>query len=106
MSLYAAGNIVSAVRSFSDSGYARFGGFIQNSRNVKDETRKVKEAAEELETEVISIIPRSDTVQECESRSMTVMEGAPDSEQARLYRSLASSLLERSKDAAGGLKGF
>lgn len=106
MSLYAAGNIVSAVRSFSDSGYARFGGFIQNSRNVKDETRKVKEASEELETEVILIIPRSDTVQECESRSMTVMEGAPDSEQARIYRSLASSLLGRSKDAAGGLKGF
>jgi len=37
---------------------------------------------------------------------MTVIEGAPDSEQANIYRSLASSLLERSKDAAGGLKGF
>ena len=106
MSLYAAWNIVSAVRSFSGSGYARFGGLILNSRNVKDEGRKVQEAAEELDTEVISVIPRSDTVQECESKSMTVVEGAPDSEQAALYRELASVLLSRSKDAAGGLNGF
>ncbi len=106
MSLYAAGNIVSAVRDFSDSGYARFGGLIQNSRNVKDEDRKVTEAAEELGTEVIAKIPRSDVVQECESRSVTVMEGAPDSEQANLYRKLAETLLERSKDVAGGLRGF
>ena len=105
MSLYAAGNIAEAVRNFSGSGYARFGGLIQNSRAVRGEDRKVREAAEELGTEVIAVLPRSETVQECEAKGMTVIQGAPDSSQAEAYRTLASELLARSEEAAGGLRG-
>ena len=106
MSLYAAGNIAEAVRGFSDSGYARFGGLIQNSRAILGEDEKVRQMAEELGTEVIAILPRSGTVQECEAMNMTVMQGAPDSAQAEAYRSLASELMRRSEEAAGGLRGM
>ena len=48
MSLYAAGNIAAAVGNLMGCGYAKFGGLIQNSRDVKDEDSKVREIAEEL----------------------------------------------------------
>ncbi|MBR7006922.1 MAG: AAA family ATPase [Candidatus Methanomethylophilaceae archaeon] len=104
MSLYAAGNIAAAVGNLTGCGYARFGGLIQNSRDVKDEDSKVREVAEELGSEVVSVIPRSVTVQSCEDRGVTVIQGEPRSEQADVYRALARELLKRSGDAEGGLR--
>ncbi len=104
MSLYAATNISTAVNNFSSSGYARLCGLIQNSRNVEDEDATVDKACREIGTDVITRIPRSPTVQECEKRLMTVIEGAPDSDQAKAYRALAEKMLSLSKDAEGGMK--
>lgn len=104
MSLYAASNISTAVNNFSSSGYARLCGLIQNSRNVENEDALVDKACKEIGTEVILRIPRSPTVQECEKKLMTVIEGAPESEQAKTYRALAEKMLSLSKDTDGGMK--
>ncbi len=104
MSLYAANNIYEAVRGFKQDGYARFGGLIQNSRNVRDEDSIVDRAAEEMGTEVVYRVPRSPTVQACEDRRTTVVSGAPDSEQAEEYRRLAQILYDRSENVSGGMK--
>jgi len=104
MSLYAANNIASAVNEFRQDGYARFGGLIQNSRGVEDEDALISEAARKIDSEVIYRLPRSPTVQLCESKDTTVVTGAPDSEMADMYRNLAKRLLELSDDVSGGLR--
>ena len=104
MSLYAANNIAEAVRGFSQDGYARLGGLIQNSRNIESEDEIVSRAAAELRTDIISRIPRSPTVQRCEAMGKTVVEGEPDSEQAKVYRELAERLLASSEDVSGGMR--
>ncbi len=104
MSLYAANNICEAVNGFRCDGYAKFGGLIQNSRNVKDENGLIDKAAAEMDSEVIYRLPRSPTVQECEGRRTTVVSGLPDSEMAEEYRRLAQLLYERSEDVSGGMR--
>ncbi len=104
MSLYAANNIATAVNDFRKDGYARFGGLIQNSRGIEDEDRIISEAAENMGTEVTFRLPRSSTVQLCESKDTTVISGEPDSEMAGLYRELAKEIYNRSEDISGGLK--
>ena len=103
MSLYAAHNIAVAVDGFKADGYARFGGLIQNSRNVKDEDLLVDNAAKEIGTDVVYRLPRSPDVQRCEDLRTTVVSGMPDSPQAEEYRRLAHILLERSEDVSGGM---
>ena len=103
MSLYAAHNIATAVDGFRADGYARFGGLVQNSRNVEGEDGLVNRAAREIGTEVVYRVPRSPDVQACEDRRMTVVSGMPDSPQADEYRRLAKVLLERSEDVSGGM---
>ena len=104
MSLYAAGNIATAVDDFQRDGYAKLGGIIQNSRGVEDEDSAIDDAAEGMGTDVVFRLPRSPTVQACESKSTTVVSGAPDSEMASLYRRLAKMLFERSENISGGLR--
>jgi nitrogenase iron protein NifH len=104
MSLYAASNIAQAVQNYSDVGYARMGGLIQNSRNVKSEDALVDQAAGEIGTEVVHRLSRDPSVQRCEEKGMTVVEGEPDSPQADSYRELARKLLSLSEDCEGGMK--
>ncbi len=93
MALYAAGNICSAVTNFADRSYARVLGILLNSRNVKNEEEKVGAFARERNLPVLARIPRSDVITECEDRGMTVLEGAPQSELAEIFLSLAKKLL-------------
>ena len=104
MSLYAANNIAEAVDNFAEDGYARLGGLIQNSRNVKSEDALVDKAAEEMGTDVVYRVRRDPSVQRCEERFTTVIDGEPDSEQAASYRALADRLLELSTDCEGGMR--
>ena len=105
MALYAANNIAIAVNDMSSKGYARLGGIIQNSRDIECENDVVDAATEEIGTDVIFRMPRDKIVQTCESKKMTVVEGAPDSVQADLYRELAKKILSLTKGYAGGMKG-
>lgn len=88
MSLYAAGNIVKAVKSFETRGYASVKGVILNRRNVEDEEVEVVRFLEENELPLLGDIPRDNLIQQCEKKSQTVLEGAKESEVAEMFRIL------------------
>jgi nitrogenase iron protein NifH len=92
MSLFAAKNIARAVEQFKGRGYAQLKGLILNARGVPNEAGLVQAAAEEMGTGVIIEIPRDSTVQFCEERNVTVIEGAPDSPLAGVYHRLAETM--------------
>jgi nitrogenase iron protein NifH len=105
MSLYAAADISEAVHCLREDGCdARLSGLIQNSRDVQGEDELVSRAAGSMGTEIVSRIPRSRTVQECEAAGKTVIEGAPDSPQAVAYRALAAKILAATEASEGGLR--
>ena len=94
MAIHAAANIAMAVENFKGRGYATLGGIILNRRNVKNEDAKVEELAQDIHTEIIATLSRSDTVQESEELGKTVVEAFPDSAMTGEYRALAKKLLE------------
>lgn len=94
MAMYAATNIASAIKNFGKRGYAKLGGFIQNSRNVENEVELVAKAAEENDTKVIKIMPRDGAVQIAENDGKTVIEALPESAMADEYMDLAKRVLE------------
>ena len=94
MSLYAANNIASAIKSFGTRGYAKFEGLILNSRNIENELEIVEKAAEEMETKIVKVLPRSGEVQLAEAEKKTVVEALPESAMAAEYRDLAKQVLE------------
>jgi len=100
MSLYAASNIITAVKNFGKRGYASYGGLILNRRNIPDELEIVRKAVLELGGDIVSVIPRDTAVQEAENRGQTVIESLPDSEMAACYRALAREILARTRDEA------
>ena len=93
MSLFAARNIAKAVAEFKGRGYAQLKGIILNARGIANESEIVRTAAEEMNTAVVAEIPRDPTIQVCESRNATVIEGASDSDLADKYRMLARSII-------------
>ena len=95
MAIHAAANIAMAIEGFKGRGYATLGGIILNRRNVKNEDAKVAELAEDIHSQVIATLSRSDTVQEAEDLGKTVVEAFPDSAMAAEYRNLAKVLLEK-----------
>lgn len=94
MSLYAASNISSAVKSFENRGYASLKGLILNAKNIEGENELVDNAANEIETSVIYRMPRHLLVQKAEEQGKTVVEAFPDSDMAEHYRNLAKLLLD------------
>ena len=93
MAIHAAANIAVALDGFRDRGYASLGGIILNRRNVRDEDAKVAELAEDIHSEVIGELSRSDTVTDAEDLGKTVIEAFPDTEMAEEYRALAKKLI-------------
>lgn len=94
MAIHAAANIAMAVDGFKGRGYAQLGGIILNRRNVKNEDEKVKELADDINSEVIATLSRSGTVQDAEELGKTVVEAFPESSMAGEYRELAKNLLK------------
>ncbi len=95
MAIHAAANIATAVERFQGRGYAALGGFIVNSRNVKNEAEKTRELAEDFHSEIIGVLPQSALVQEAEAMGQTVLEAYPDSAMADAYRALADRMLAK-----------
>lgn len=98
MALYAAGNIAIAVDNFKARGYARLRGVILNCRNVEDELAKVVKFADDIDSRLISVIPRDETVQKAEALGMTVVSAFPESPMAEDYRKLARAVLKECED--------
>jgi nitrogenase iron protein NifH len=93
MALYAANNIARALNRFGHRGNVRLGGLICNQRNAFMEREAVEALAESLGTHVRAFVPRDNVVQECEMQGKTVIEGAPKSAQAQVYRDVARIVL-------------
>ena len=93
MSIHAAANISMAIDNFKDRGYAGLGGLIINRRNVKNEYEKVSELAEDIHSEIVGTLDRSEVVQEAETLNKTVIEAFPDSDIAKQYRKLAETIV-------------
>lgn len=93
MAIHAAANIAVAIDGFKDRGYASLGGIILNHRDVRDEDAKVAELADDIHSEIVGELSRSDTVTDAEDLGKTVIEAFPDSEMAGEYRRLAEKLI-------------
>ncbi len=94
MALYAANNISKGIQRYAKRGGVRLGGIICNSRNVDNELQLLEAFAGELGTKLLYFVPRDNIVQHAEIHRKTVIEYAPDSDQAQEYRSLAEALLK------------
>lgn len=92
MSLYAANNICKGIQRYAASGKTHLGGLICNSRMVDNERQLVEEFAKALNTQLIYFMPRDNMVQHAEFRRKTVIEFAPDCNQAQEYRNLAAAI--------------
>jgi nitrogenase iron protein NifH len=92
MSVYAANNLFRGVKKYSNSGGALLGGVIANSVSSGYEKAIVDDFAERTATRVMQYIPRSVTVTRSELHGKTVIEAAPDSKQADVYRALAKRI--------------
>ena len=49
--------------------------------------------ARELNSRMVAFIPKDPIVQQCERRAVTVIEGAPESRMADVYRALAREIM-------------
>jgi len=94
MALYAANNISKGITKYATKGEVRLGGIICNSRNVDHENDLLRAFAKELGTQLIYFVPRNNIVQRAEINRKTVIDYAPDSDQAAEYRSLAKAIEE------------
>ena len=94
MAIHAAANIAVALDGFKDRGYATLGGIILNHRNVRSEDEKVQELAQDINSEIIGELTRSETVTDAEDLGKTVIEAFPQSAMAEEYRTLAKKLIE------------
>lgn len=96
MALYAANNISKGILKYAQSGGVRLGGLICNSRQTDLELELADAMAKKLGTKLIHFLPRDNIVQHAELRRMTVIEYAPQSQQAEEYRQLARKIHENS----------
>jgi nitrogenase iron protein NifH len=92
MAMYAANNICRGIKKYAQTGGVRLGGLICNSRKVDREADLIQALADALGTHMIYFLPRDNMVQRAELNRKTVIEYAPDSEQAQHYRNLATAI--------------
>jgi nitrogenase iron protein NifH len=99
MSLYAANNICKAIKRLSGRSRAqcRLGGVICNAKNLPDEEELVATFAERIGSTLIQFIPRDPIVQRAELNRKTVIEFAPTTKQADVYRLLAGKILQNKR---------
>lgn len=98
MSLYAANNIATAIRSFGKRGYATLQGLILNEKNIPDEEAVVRLALPEIGTELIYTIPRSTDIQLAENQGATVFEALERSSMHDVYNRLADIILSKEEE--------
>ncbi len=91
MPLYAGNNICKGLRRLNTP----LAGVICNSREAAAGREKeiAERFAQELKSRLVAFIPKDSIVQECERRAVTVIEGAPESDIADVYRALACDIM-------------
>ena len=94
MAIYAANNISKGIRRFADRGAVFLGGLIYNGRSVVDEPSIIESFAARLSAKIMGKVPMSELIPRAEIRRKTVLEYAPDSEIADMFRELALAIFE------------
>ncbi|MDD3445598.1 MAG: nitrogenase iron protein [Zavarzinia sp.] len=92
MALYAANNIAKGILKYAHSGGVRLGGLICNERQTDRELDLAEALAKRLNSKLVHFVPRDNIVQHAELRRQTVIQYAPDSQQAAEYRALAQKV--------------
>ncbi len=94
MAMYAANNICKGIQKYAQAGTVRLGGLICNSRKVDNEREMIEQLAKQLGSQMIHFVPRDNMVQHAEINRKTVIEHAPEHNQANEYRALAKAMDE------------
>ncbi len=95
MSIYAANNIARAVQRLARRGDTGLSGIICNSNGDEALERAVVPAfAQRLGSGFVEFVPRSPVIQACELEGRAVVEHAPQSEEAAIFRELARKVIE------------
>jgi nitrogenase iron protein NifH len=92
MALYAANNIAKAVVNYSSNGVV-LAGIILNLRDNREDREPAYRFAKLLGTQIIGFVPRDPLIREAEYRRMTVVEHAPASSIAGVYREIADKII-------------
>ncbi len=92
MAMYAANNICKGIQKYAQAGTVRLGGLICNSRKVENEQEMIEQLASRLGSQMIHFVPRDNMVQQAEINRKTVIEFAPEHNQANEYRALAKAI--------------
>jgi nitrogenase iron protein NifH len=92
MAIYAANNLFTGIKKYSDNGGALLGGVIANSVNAPYSRHIIDDFVARTNTRVIEYVPRSITVTQSELQGKTTIEAFPDSEQAAVYKNLAAHI--------------
>ncbi len=94
MAIFAANNLFKAIAKYAPSGGARLGGVIANGLIAPYAKSVVDDFVERTGTRVVGYVPRALVVNQSELYGQTVIEAAPESAQADIYRGLARSFAE------------
>jgi nitrogenase iron protein NifH len=92
MALYAANNLFRAINKYAPTGGAKLGGVIGNSLVPGWPREIIEDFARLTGTKPLGFVPKSLDVSRSELYGKTVIEEAPDGEQAGIYRELARKL--------------
>jgi nitrogenase iron protein NifH len=92
MAIYAANNLFTGIKKYSNNGGALLGGVIANSINAPYARHIIDDFVARTNTQVIEYVPRSITVTQSELQGKTTIEAFPDSDQAAVYKKLAASI--------------
>jgi nitrogenase iron protein NifH len=94
MAIYAANNLFKAINKYAPTGGAKLGGIIGNGLSAGYSQSIIDDFAKKTGTRAVGYISRSLTVSQSELYGKTVIEANPDSEHAKLYRTLAKTVAE------------
>lgn len=94
MAIFAANNLFKAISKYAPSGGARLGGVIANGLTAPYAESLIDDFVSRTGTRVVGYVPRSLVVSQSELYGQTVIEAAPESDIAAVYRDLARSIVE------------
>lgn len=92
MALFAANNITKAIHNYSANGVV-LAGLVANLRDVNTDRDRLHSFAKLLNSRILHFIERDPLITESERRRKTVMEYAPQSETADIFRAIANEIV-------------
>lgn len=97
MALFAANSISTAIQTYHRNGVS-LAGLIANLRSNTADHSLIEAFAAELNTEILGYIPRDERIMVAERHQRTLLEEAPHTEIADVFRELGHRLLETDPD--------